>query len=117
MPSRKKLFGVAFNQLCTASLPRCHLQISVPANVLSKVQTSESPMAPISDPVVDVSTPQISENLVYLLYAQPCGGGRYREATIISGVSNVSQASTRSLACSYIEIEEHSGHAFNDFKK
>jgi hypothetical protein len=39
-------------------------------------------MAPSPDFVVDVSTPHISEHVVYPLYAQPYGGGRCREATI-----------------------------------
>jgi len=41
-PSRKKLFGVAFNQLCTADITSSSLQTCGPANVLSYVETSES---------------------------------------------------------------------------
>ena len=65
-------------------------------------------MEPSLDSMVHVSTPQISEHVEYPLYAQPYGGGRCREATIfflreVPGVSIISQASTRSLACRCIE--------------
>ena len=63
-------------------------------------------MAPSRDCMLDVSTPQISEHVVYPLYAQPYGGMRCREATVlflreVTGVLIVSRASTRSLACHY----------------
>jgi hypothetical protein len=65
-------------------------------------------MALSLDCMVDVSTPQISEHVVHPLYAQPYGGRRCREATVlfmreVPGVSIISRASARSLACHRIE--------------
>ena len=58
--------------------------------------------------MVDVSTPQISEYIVYPLYAQLYGGGRCREETIhflreVPDISITLWASTRSLARHCIE--------------
>ena len=58
--------------------------------------------------MVDVSTPQISEHVVYPLYVQPYGGGHCREAIIlflreVPGVLIVSWASTCSLVRHCIE--------------
>jgi len=40
-------------------------------------------MALSADCMVDVSTPQISEHVIYPLYAQPYGDWRCREATVL----------------------------------
>ena len=116
MPSRKKSFlAWPLTNFAPPPLPRCHLQNSGPADVLSQVQTNESPMTPGPDCMVGVSIPQISEHLEYPLYAQPYGGGRCLEVTVlllreVPGVSIVSRASTRSLACHCIEHQSQFDH-------
>ena len=97
-PLEKSFMASPLTNFAPPPLPLCHLQTYDPANVLSQVQTSESPMAPSADCMVDVSTPQISEHVVYPPYAQPHGGGRCREATVlflreVPGVSIVSRTS------------------------
>jgi len=103
-PPEKKLFGVAFNQLCTASIKSLSS-----ANLWPRKYSFTGPMAPIPDCMVDVSTPPISEHAVYPLHAQPYGHGRCRKAIIhflreVSDVSITSRASTRSLACHCIDL-------------
>ena len=66
-------------------------------------------MEPIPDYMVGVSTPQISEHVVYPLYVQLYGGGCCREATKlflreVPGVLIVSWASTHSLVCHYVTV-------------
>jgi hypothetical protein len=70
MPSRKSFFAWLLTNFALPPLPHCHLQTSGPANVVSQVQTSESLMASSPDRMVDVSTPQISEHVVYPLHPQ-----------------------------------------------
>ena len=89
LPSSKKLFGTVLNQLCTASITSVsYAKLLVPQMFFH--MWNESPMAPIPDYMVDVSTPQISERVVYPLYAQHFHGASWQWSD--HGVRTIAQA-------------------------
>jgi len=83
-------------------------KLLAPQMFFHRSKKSESLMAPSLDCMVDVSSLQISEHVVYPLYARSYGCGLFCDATIpflreVPGVSIISWASTPLLACHCME--------------